>query len=175
MYGFSELFLTHITDEKVKARILNMLAPYKDMWSGDLGKIRATEHNIDLKPDTRPLHQHPHRAGPESRKVLEDNINLQLAADVIKPAQSESSPVLLAPKKDGSLRFCGDFRRLNALTIPDTYPLPRMEDCIDSLGEARLFTNFDALWGYWQVPIAERDRDKATFTSHMGTFVVSVG
>ena len=45
-----------------------------------------------------------------------------------------------------------------------------MEDCIDSLGEARLFTTLDALWGYWQVPIAERDRVKTTFTSHMGTF-----
>ena len=78
--------------------------------------------------------------------------------------------MLLAPKKDGTLRFCVDFRRLNALTIPDTYPLPQMEDCIDSLGEARLFTTLDALWGYWQVPIAERDREKTTFTSHMGTF-----
>ena len=56
------------------------------------------------------------------------------------------------------------------MTISDTYPLPRMEDCIDSLGEARLFTTLDALWGYWQVPIAERDRDRTTFTSHMGTF-----
>ena len=80
--------LSHITDEKLKARILKMLAPHKDMWSGYLGKIRATEHNIDLKSNTRPLHQHPYRAGPESRKVLEDHINLQLAADVIEPAQS---------------------------------------------------------------------------------------
>ena len=78
--------------------------------------------------------------------------------------------MLLAPKKDGNLRFCVDFRRLNALTIPDTYPLPRMEDCIDSLRKARLFTTMDALWGYWQVPIAERDLDKTTFTSHLGTF-----
>ena len=127
-----------------------MLAPHKEMWSGDLGKIRATEHHIDLRPHTRPLYQHAYRAGPESRKVLEDHINLQLAADVIEPAQSEwASPVLLAPKKDGTLRFCVDFRRLNTLTIPDTHPLPRMEDCIDSLGEARLFTTLDALWGYW--------------------------
>ena len=162
--------LSRITDEKLKARILNILAPHKDMWPGDLGKIRATEHNIDIKPDTRPLHHHPYRAGPESRKILEYHINRQLAADVIEPAQSEwASPVLLAPKKDGNLRFCVDFRRLNALSIPDTYPLPRMEDCIDSLGEARLFTTLVALWGYWQVPIAERDRDKTTFTSHMGT------
>ena len=162
--------LPHITDEKLKARILNMLAPHKDMWSGDLRKIRVTEHNIDLKPGTRPLHQHPYRAGPESRKVLEDHINVQLAADVIGPAQSQwDSTVLQAPKKDGTLRFCADFWRLNALTIPDTYPLPQMEDCLDILGEARLFTTLEALWGYWQVPIAELDRNETTFTSHMGT------
>ena len=73
--------LLHITDKKLKARILDMLAPHKDMWSGDLGKIRATEHHIDHRPDTRTLHQHPYRAGPESRKVLENHINLQLAAE----------------------------------------------------------------------------------------------
>ena len=138
--------LSQITNKKLNARILNMLTPQKDMWSGDLGKIRATEHNINLKPNTIPLHQHPYRAGPESHKVLEDHINLQLAADVIEPAQSEwDSPVQLAPKKDGTLWFCVEFGRLNALTIPDTCPLPRMEDCIDSLGEARLFTTLDAM------------------------------
>ena len=91
---------------------------------------------------------------------------------MIELVQSEwASPVLLAPKKeDGTLRFCIDFRRLNTVTISDTYPLPRMEDCFDSLGEARLFTTLDALWGYWQVSIAECDRDKTTFTTHMGTF-----
>ena len=138
--------LSHIQDEEKSARILEMLALHKDMLSGDLGKIQATEHLIDLKPNTRPIHQHPYRAGAESRKILEDHINLQLAADVIEPAQSEwASPVLLAPKKDGTLRFCIDFRRLNMATISDTYRLPRMEDCIDSLGEARLFTTLDAL------------------------------
>ena len=56
--------------------------------------------------------------------------------------------MLLVPKKDGTLRFCVDSRRLNALEIPDTYPLPRLEDCIDSLGKARLFTTLVAQWGY---------------------------
>ena len=125
--------LSHIQDEEKRAQILKMLAPHKDMWSGDLGKIWATEHRIDLKPNTRTVHQQPYRARAESRKALEDHINLLLAADLIEPAQSEwASPVLLAPK-DGTLRFCIDFRRLNTVTIFDTYTLPRMEDCIDSL------------------------------------------
>ena len=163
--------LSRIQEEEKRARILEMLAPHKDMWSGDLGKIRATEHDIDLKPNTRPIHQQPYRAGAESPKVHEDHINLQLAADLIEPDQSEwASPVLLAPKKDGTLRYCIDFRRLNTVTTSDTYPLPRMGDCIDSLVEARFFKTLDAMCGYWQVPIAEGDRDKTTFTSHMGTF-----
>ena len=77
--------------------------------------------------------------------------------------------MLLAPKKDGTQRFCIDFRRLNAATVPDAYPLPRMDDCIDSLAGAKVFTLLDALWGYWQVPIAENDRDKTALTSRMGT------
>ena len=78
--------------------------------------------------------------------------------------------MLLTRKEDGNLRFCVDFRSLNALTISDTYSLPQKEDCIDSLGEARLFKTLDALCGYWRVSIAERHRDKTTFTNHMGTF-----
>ena len=70
--------------------------------------------------------------------------------------QSEwASPVLLAPKKDGAQRFCIDFRRLNKATIPYTYPLPRMDDYIDSLSWAKILTLLDGLLGYWKVAIAE--------------------
>jgi len=59
---------------------------------------------------------------------------------------------------------------VDSITIPDTYPLPRMDDCIDSLAGAKVFSTLGAIWGYWQVPIAEEDRDKTTFTSHLGTY-----
>ena len=94
-----------------------------------------------------------------------------LEAGVIEPATSEwASPVVLVPKKDGSLRFCIDYRRLNAKTVADAYPLPRMDDCLDSLGDAGIFSTFDCNSGYWQIPVAPEDRDKKTFISHMGTF-----
>ena len=63
-----------------------------------------------------------------------------------------------------------DYRRLNAKTLADSYPLPRMDYCIDSLGNAVVFTMLDCNSGYWQIPVAPEDRDKTTFTTHMGTF-----
>ena len=94
-----------------------------------------------------------------------------LKAGVIEPATSEwASPVVLVPKKDSSLRFCIDYRRLNANTIADAYPLPRMDGCLDSLGDAAVFSTFDCNSGYWQIPVATEDRDKTTFITHTGTF-----
>ena len=92
-------------------------------------------------------------------------------AGVIEPATSEwASPIVLVPKKNGSLRFCVDYRRLNAKTVPDAYSLPRIEYCLDSLGDAEIFTTLDCNEGYWQVPVEPEDRDKTTFTSYLGTF-----
>ena len=77
---------------------------------------------------------------------------------------------MFAPKKDGKLRFCIDYHRLNTLTVKDSYPLPRMDECIDSLGEAKVFSTLDAYWGYWQVPINPEDRPKTSFVCHAGQF-----
>jgi len=90
---------------------------------------------------------------------------------VIKPSQSEwSFPVVMVPKPDGSPRFCVDYRRLNDVTVKDTYPLPRMDDCIDFLGEASVFSMLDCNSGYWKIPVAVEDQDKTTFTCHEGTY-----
>ncbi|KAL1267343.1 hypothetical protein QQF64_032706, partial [Cirrhinus molitorella] len=64
-----------------------------------------------------------------------------------------SSPCLLVPKPDGTFRFCTDYRKVNSVTVPDSYPMPRMEDCIDSLGSAKFVTKLDLLKGYWQIPL----------------------
>jgi hypothetical protein len=103
--------------------------------------------------------------------VEREEIERILTQGVIAPATSEwISPIVLVPKSDGSLRFCVNYRQLNAITIPDTFPLPRMDECIDSLGDAALFTTLDFNSGYWQIPVHPRDRDKTTFTSHYGLY-----
>jgi Reverse transcriptase (RNA-dependent DNA polymerase) len=141
------------------------------MWDGHLGTFTATSHRIELVPDARPVHCQPYRAGPNAQLVETTEVESMLRSGVIEPATSEwASPVVLVPKHDGSLRFCIDYRKLNAITVRDTYPLPRMDECIDSLGDAVVFSTLDCNSGYWQIPLDEADRDKTTFSSHAGTF-----
>jgi hypothetical protein len=92
-----------------------------------------------------------------------------LAKDVIEPATCEwASPIVLVPKPDGSLRFCVDNGPLNAITVPDTYPLPRMDECIDSLGEAVVFTTLDYNSGYWQIPVDPAERENLLSILNVG-------
>lgn len=74
-----------------------------------------------------------------------------------KPSHSPwSSPRLLAPNSDGTPLFCTDFHKVNAVTVPDSFPLPRIEDCIDCIGPTVVITKLDLLKGYWQVPLTPR-------------------
>ena len=164
--------LEHVDDHDLRTRILTMLTKHEDMWtSGRLGEIAATEHRIELTDGTKPIRSMPYQQGPATRTKAEHEIRKMLDAGFIKPATSKwASPIVLVPKKDGSLRFCVAYRRLDAKTIPDAYPLPRIDDFLDSLGDAEIFTTLECNAGYWQVPVAPEDRDKTTFTLYLGTF-----
>jgi hypothetical protein len=88
-------------------------------------------------------------------------VERMLSMNVIEPSTSEwAAPVVLVPKPDGSLRFCIDYRKLNSITERDVYPLPGINDCLDSLGEAQIFSTLDANAGYWQVKVAEKTEKK---------------
>lgn len=164
------LELAHLS-KNVQWKTVALLENFQDMWSGRLGRMKSSEFHIHLKPGTNPASFAPHRAGPQARKILEVHIKDQIDEGFIESATSKwASPVLLTPKKGGSMRFCVDFRRLNMMTIADTYRLSRMEYCIDSLGDATVFFTLDANWVYLQLPIAPADQDKTTFTSHVGIY-----
>lgn len=76
-----------------------------------------------------------------------------------------SSPCVLVPKADGSFSFCTDFRKVNSVIVPDAFPLPHIDDCIDSLGVAKYITKLDLLKGYWQVPLTERASNISAFVT----------
>ena len=164
--------LDRVCDAGLRKCVVEMLETYQDMWtSGRLGEISAIEHRIDLEPGTKPICPMSYRQGPTMRDKAAAELRKMLDAGVIEPATSEwASPIVLVPKKDGSLRFCVYYRRLNAMTVADAYPLPRIDDCLDSLGDSHIFTTLDCNAGYWQLPVAPEDRDKTTFTSYLGTY-----
>ena len=98
-----------------------------------------------------------------------------LANGIASPSQSQwSSPIVLAKKKDGTLRFCVDYRKLNKVTDRDSYPLPRMRDLFDKLSGAKYFTLLDLASGYWQIPMFEPDKHKTAFISQYGLFEFNV-
>lgn len=106
-----------------------MLRNHDHMWSGHLEKVTATLHRIELNHGARPVRQHSYRQGPKGQHIIEAQVNKMLADGVITPTASEwSSPVVLAPKSDGSLRLCVDYRKLNALSVKDSYPISRIDE-----------------------------------------------
>lgn len=117
----------------------SMLLKNKPMWQGQLGEVNKAKHRIYLTPCSRPVYLQPYRAGSQSRKVIQENVDEMNAKGVIKPRSSEcASTVVLAPKSDSTMRFIIDYLRLNALTVKDISPLPRMDYCLDRLDNAVL-------------------------------------
>ena len=113
-----EVDLSHVTDDKLRVQVLDMLREHSSLWSGAFGTIRATEHRIPLEPGTKPIPSMLYRKGPALREMVAKEVKKMLNAGVIEPANIEwASPVVLVPKKDGSLRFCVDYCRLNAKSL----------------------------------------------------------
>jgi len=113
------------------------------MWAGQaLGDIRAIQHGIDLKAGARPVRFAPRCAGHPAREVETAEVKWQLETDIIAPTSSElGCSVVLIPKKEGFLCFCVDYRLLNVVTKYDSYPLSRMDKCIDNFCEANIFSS----------------------------------
>ena len=129
----------------------------------DLGCTPLLQHAVETEGP--PLCQPYHRQNPAVWREEMAQVQQMLANSVIRPSNSPwASPVVMVKKKDGSLRFCVDFRQLNAATIKDAHPIPRIDDLLDALHGVRWFSTLDLKSGYWQVPIQERDKEKNGFS-----------
>ena len=147
----------------------SLLKEYHDIFSlgkRDMGHTNATKHKIVLKdPDTPPFKECFCRIPPPQLDEVREHLKLRLDAGVIQPSNSPwCNAVVLVRKKDGSLRFCIDFRKLNSLTVKDSHPLPRICETLESLAGAAHFLTFDMNSGFWQVPMDEESKQYTAFT-----------
>ena len=125
--------------------------------------------------DATPIRQHPYRVPLAMREVVKKEIDKMLELGIIQPSASpRASPVVLFEKKDGEVRFCVDYRKLNQVARFDVYPMPRVEEVLETVGPAKFISTLDLARGYWQVPMAEESKEKTAFTTPYGLFEFNV-
>ena len=164
-YDFSTI---ESIDDQTKKKLKTMLLNHAHVFSERPYGSKATglmEHSIELTdPSVKPIKHYGYRVSPAVATELMKTVEEIHRLGVIEESQSPwASPVLLVPKKDGTQRFCTDFRRLNAVTKSDVFPLPRIDDIMDKLGSCQFFTSIDLKHAFWQIPMKPEDREKTAF------------
>jgi len=113
------------------------------------------------------IKQLPRRMPFSQREKVAELVKDMLEKGVIQPSTSAwASPIVLVPKRDGSLQFCVDYRKVNSITKKDVYPLPHIDDILDTLSEARYFSTLDLASGFWQIEMDPATREKSAFVTH---------
>jgi len=140
-------------DISQKKIFVELLEEFQDVFSEQIvaGNCDIMQHEIRLS-DSRPIKQAPRRISIGKRAEVDEIIREMKYQEVTEKSFSPwVSPAVLVKKKDGTLRFCVDYRKLNAVTVKDSYPLPRIDDLLDQLSRNAWFTTLDLKNGYWQI------------------------
>ena len=153
-----------------KDALLEFIGSYHHVFSledGERGETDLVQMEINTG-DAAPRKQPPRRVPFTLRQEILDKMQRE---GVIEPSRSPwASPVVLVKKRDGSHRFCVDYRGLNAVTRADSYPLPRIEDLLDQLGKSTYFSSIDLASGFWQIRMHPDSQEKTAFTTLQGLF-----
>ena len=148
---------------------------YKDVFPEELPEglppKRNIDHRIIIEKGQKPPSRTPYRMSPKELEELKKQLDELLQKGFIRPSQSPfGAPVLFVKKKSGEMRLCVDYRALNAITVKNRYPLPRVEDLIDQLKGAKIFSKIDLRSGYHQIRIDKDDVHKTAFRTRYGHF-----
>ena len=164
-----------IFDNRQKSKLRDLIKKYRHVFAVDLGELEPNPnhtYHIQLRPDAIPPRARVYRTSPEDRKIIDEQIDQMLTYGVIEPTEGceYTSPIVLAAKKDGTKRFCLDFRQINKVIRPDTYPLPLIADLMDAVGSsgAKCFSLLDMRSAFWQVALSKQSRKITSFLSHRG-------
>ncbi len=152
-------------------RVLKRFASVFESLPKGLPPEREVQHHIELQPDARPKSRPPYRLSKLEEAECVKQLKAYLEMGHIQPSKSPfGAPVLFVRKKTGQLRLCVDYRALNDQTIKDRFPLPRIDDLLDRLHGATVFSKLDLAQGYHQVKMAPEDVHKTAFTTQFGHY-----
>ena len=158
--------------KSLKRLLLTMATTWVDQ--DIIGRTTRGEHRINTQ-DAQPIALPLRRIAWIEKDKIKEEIDKMKQQHIIEDSESPwSSPPVLVRKKDGSVRFCIDYRRLNDVTIPDKYPLPRIDDVLDALSQGHYFSVIDLKSGYWQIPMHKSDADKTAFRTCDGLYQFTV-
>lgn len=154
-------------------KLIQLLRGLSNVWrkpDEKLGAGVSFRHAVDTG-SSRPVNEKPRRLQPRKMTEALAEVERMQSLNVIEPTNSPwAAPIVLVTKKDGSTRFCVDYRRLNDVTKADVYPLPRCDDLLNSLDGKRYFSALDLESGYWQIPMSEQDKQKTAFVTPFGAW-----
>ena len=161
-------------EEPKKGQLQEVFLSFPQVLANTPGRTNLVQHHISVG-DASPIQQKPYRVPYAQRDLVEQELDRMLQANVIRPSTSPwASPIVLVTKKDGNVRFCVDYRKLNQVAKFDAYPMPRIEELIDTIGPAGVITTLDLAKGYWQIPVDEESKDKTAFTTPFGLYEFEV-
>ncbi len=168
-----DLSYAKLDNDKQREQLADLLHKHADVFSVnslDYGCTSTIKHTIPLV-DTQPFRLPHRRIPPMQYQAVREHLKCMEDSGAIRRSCSPyASPMVIVHKKDGSLRICIDYRQLNNRTVRDAFPLPRIEEALDALGNATFFTTLDLTSGYWQVEVEECDKAKTAFTTPMGLY-----
>ncbi|XP_073119986.1 uncharacterized protein [Henckelia pumila] len=165
----------------VKQRLVDCLKKNKDVFAWSVSELTGISaeimvHRLNILAGVRPIKQKKRHFGPEKDKVIKKEVDELFKSGHIREVQFPTwlSNVVLVPKSSGKWRMCVDFRDLNKACPKDCYPLPRIDQLVDSTAGHQYLCFMDAYQGYHQIPLAKEDQDKVSFTTSHGTFCYRV-
>ena len=160
-------------NEDEAGELAKLLTEFADVFAthdADLGKFSVIQHKIDTgnaRPVRQPMRHTPVGFNEEEEKHLKQ----MLESEIIQPSLSKwASPPVLVRKRDGFIRWCIDYRALNQVTVKDASPMPRIEECLDTITNTRYMSTLDLASGYWQLEVDPKDRHKTAFINRYRLF-----
>ena len=166
---FSGLHPSQISD------MIELLSKFPTVTSDTPGLCHLIPHDILLVSDAHPIRQTAYRLNPQKRSIMKKEVQYLLDNNLAEPSQSPwASPCLLVPKQDNSFRLCTDYRKVNQVTVRDSYPLPLIEDLLDNVGNAKFISTMDLTKGYYQIPLTDRAKTISAFITPFGLYQYTV-